>query len=248
MVKGTGIRFIGENINNFEKDELILLGSNIPHTWKCNANNNNDYVEALVMHFHPECLGTAFLSLPEAKKVQKFLLLANQGILYYGETKQKAVKFMRKMKNTSGLDKIIFLLKICDLLSSSTEYEIISSQYNSGKLNKADEQRLNKILNFTFSNFKQKIYIEDIADLSNLSVTSFCRYFKTSTKKSYFDFLTEIRISYACRLLVNSDQPIKSIAEESGFDNTSNFYRHFKRFKNSSPNEYKKSYLSNDIN
>ena len=77
MIKGNGIRFIGENINNFEQDELILLGSNIPHTWKCNIQNKrDDYVEAMVMHLHPESLGTAFLALPEAKKIQKIFSIS----------------------------------------------------------------------------------------------------------------------------------------------------------------------------
>lgn len=244
LIKGNGIRFIGENINNFEQDELILLGSNIPHTWKCNVQNNDqEYVEALVMHLHPESLGSAFLALPEAKKIQKIFSLANQGLLYYGETKIKAIKILRKLKVATDLNRIILLLRLLNLLSQSNEYEIISSQYDPNKLNKADEKRLNKILNYTFSNFKDKISIEDVAELSSLSVTSFCRYFKTATQKSYFDFLTDIRINYACRLLVNSELSVKSIAEESGFENTSNFYRHFKRFKNETPNDYKKNYL-----
>jgi AraC-like DNA-binding protein len=246
LIKGNGIRFIGENINNFEEDELILLGSNIPHTWKCNVQNNNEeYVEALVMHIHPESLGSAFLSLPEAKKTRKIFSLANQGLLYYGETKIKAIKLMRKLAKASDLNRIILLLKLLDLLSISKEYEIISSQYDNNKINTADEKRLNKILNYTFSHFKSKIIIEDVAELSNLSVTSFCRYFKSATQKSYFDFLTDIRINYACRLLVNSEQPVKAIAEDSGFENVSNFYRHFKRYKNSTPNVYKKDYLEN---
>lgn len=242
MIKGSGIRFIGENINNFEQEELILLGSNIPHTWKCNNPNNDEYVEALVMHLHPESFGADFLALPEVKKINKLFLLANQGLLFHGKTKKKAIKLMQKLQNSKGLTKIILLLKLINLLSSSQEYEKISSQYDSSKLHKADEKRLNKILNYTFNNFKNKISIEEMASLSNLSVTSFCRYFKTNFKKSYFNFLTEIRINYACRLLINSEQPIKYIAEESGFDNTSNFYRHFKQVKNSTPNDYKKNY------
>lgn len=245
LIKGNGIRFIGENISNFEQDELILLGSNIPHTWKSNVQSKNEeYVEALVMHLHPEALGPVFLALPEAKQTKKIFSLANKGLLYVGETKIKAIKLMRKLEKAKDLDRIILLLRLLNLLSQSDEYEIISSQYDSNRVNKADEKRLNKILNYTFSNFKNKISIEDVAELSSLSVTSFCRYFKTATQKSYFDFLTDIRINYACRLLMNTEDPVKSIAEESGFDNTSNFYRHFKRFKDTTPNDYKKNYLT----
>lgn len=223
LIKGNGIRFIGENISNFEKDELILLGSNIPHTWKCDVqNSDNEYVEAVVMHLHPDSLGSQFLSLPETKETKKIFSLANQGLIYRGETKVKAVKVLRKLEKSKDLDRIILLLKLLKILSKSDEFDIISSQYDSSIVNTADEKRLNKILNYTFSNFKNKISIEDVAELSNLSVTSFCRYFKHATQKSYFDFLTDIRINYACRLLVTTDDPVKSIAEDSGFDNTSN--------------------------
>ncbi len=243
LIKGNGIRFIGENISNFEKDELILLGSNIPHTWKCDVqNSDNEYVEAVVMHLHPDSLGSQFLSLPETKETKKIFSLANQGLIYRGETKVKAVKVLRKLEKSKDLDRIILLLKLLKILSKSDEFDIISSQYDSSIVNTADEKRLNKILNYTFSNFKNKISIEDVAELSNLSVTSFCRYFKHATQKSYFDFLTDIRINYACRLLVTTDDPVKSIAEDSGFDNTSNFYRHFKRFKSTTPNDYKRNY------
>ncbi len=245
LIKGNGIRFIGENISNFGQDELILLGPNIPHTWKCNMQNSeDDYVEAIVLHLHPESLGTAFLGIPEAKKIKKIFSLAHQGLIYHGETKIKAIRILQKLKKAKDLNKIILLLKLLNLLSLSEEYEIISSQYDIAKFNKADEQRLNKILNYTFRNFKNKIYIEDIAELSNLSVTSFCRYFKTATQKSYFDFLTDIRINYACKLLIDTETPVKSIAEESGFENTSNFYRHFKKFKNNTPYEYRKNYIN----
>ncbi|NGM61325.1 AraC family transcriptional regulator [Sphingobacterium sp. SGG-5] len=244
LMKGDGIRFIGENISNFEKDELILLGSNIPHTWKCNVKEeDNDYVEALVMHFHPECLGRDFLSLPETKSIQRLVTLANQGLLIKGETKKKARKLMMKMKDEQGVNKIVFLLRIFDILAHSDEYEIISSNYSNTKFNKIDENRMNKIFTYTFSNFKSKILIEELAELSNLSITSFCRYFKMTTSKSYFDFLTELRLNYACRLLINSDLTVKAIAEESGFENTSNFYRHFKNFKNCTPKDFKESYM-----
>lgn len=245
LIKGEGIRFIGENISNFEEDELILLGSNLPHTWKCNIKDNHDaYVEAMVMHFHPDCLGVDFLSLPETKNFKRFLALANQGLLIKGEAKSKIKKQLFKMKDVEGLHKIVLLLRIFDILNKSQEFEVISSDYVNVNYNKLDESRMNKVFTYTFSNFKNKVHIEDLAELSNLSVTSFCRYFKNITQKSYFDFLTELRLNYACRLLVSSELTTLAIAEESGFENSSNFYRHFRNFKSCTPKEFKKQYLA----
>ncbi|SFT08587.1 AraC family transcriptional regulator [Sphingobacterium wenxiniae] len=244
LIKGEGIRFIGENIANFQQDELILLGSNIPHTWKCNRLANHDYyVEALVLHFHPEAFGHNFLNLPETKKIPKLLDLARQGLIIKGESKKKIIKLMHRMKESIGITKIVYLLRIFDLLSYNIDFEIISANYASAGSNTWDEDRLNKVFNYTFNNFEKNINLEQIAELSNLSVTSFCRFFKNMTQKSYYDFLTEIRINHACRLLINTNMKVDAIAEESGFENTSNFYRHFKRLKNSTPSSYKKDYI-----
>ncbi|ERJ57439.1 AraC family transcriptional regulator [Sphingobacterium paucimobilis] len=249
LIKGEGIRFIGENIANFEKDELILLGSNIPHTWKCKPKSDGEYyVEALVLHFHPESLGHNFLNLPETLKVQKLLALARQGMIVQGDSKKKVIKLMEKMKESQGINKIVYLLKIFDLLSNNTDYEIISPNYAAESSDSFDSDRVNKIFNYTFNNFEKNISLETMAELSNLSVTSFCRFFKNLTQKSYYDFLTEIRINHACRLLINSPMKIGAIAEESGFENTSNFYRHFRRFKNTTPSTFKKDYLSDFAN
>ncbi|WP_433896634.1 AraC family transcriptional regulator [Sphingobacterium mizutaii] len=240
LIKGEGLRFIGENITDFNQDELILLGSNIPHMWKCNNKLDSDgFVEAIVVHFHPDSLGKDFLGIPEAKEVRNFLQIAKQGLLITGETKNKAKKLMLKMKSEVGINKIVILLRIFELLSKSKEYEIISSSYINENFQKLDEKRINNIFTYTFNNFKRKILIEELAEISNLSVTSFCRFFKTATKKSYFEFLTEIRLNYACRELLNTNKPIKMIAEESGFENQSNFYRHFKNYIQISPLEYK---------
>lgn len=245
VIKGDGIRFIGENISNFKKDDLVLLGSNIPHTWKCNVNGNSDYyVEALVLHFHPESFGPNFLNLPETIKIQKLLNLAKQGLIIHGESKEKIIKLMTKMKDSIGIKKIVYLLKIFELLSINTEYEIISSNYDNSMCNTFDEDRINKVFNYTFDNFEKNITLEQVAELSNLSVTSFCRFFKKLTQKSYYDFLTEIRINHACRLLINTNMKASAIAEKSGFENTSNFYRHFKRFRNNTPNSFKNEYLN----
>ncbi|MCT1530168.1 AraC family transcriptional regulator [Sphingobacterium daejeonense] len=241
LIKGQGMRFIGENIADFYDDEVILMGSNIPHMWKGNnQDDDGNYVEALVVHFHPESLGKDFMSIPEIKVIRNYLIMAQQGLLIIGETKKKVQKLMIKMKEQTGINRIVILLRIFELLSTSKDYEIISASYINENFNKPDQARINNIFTFTFNNFKNKITIEELAEISNLSATSFCRYFKSATKKSYFEFLTEIRLNYACRELLNSDNNIKSIAEDSGFENLSNFYRHFKNYMKMSPLEYKK--------
>src|SRR5690606_34295317 len=111
------------------------------------------------------------------------------------------------------------------------------------KSSEIETDRLNKVCTYTLSNYKKDISLKEIAAVSNLSVTSFCRYFKMMKKKTYFDFLVEIRISHACRMLVEDRYPIGIICFECGFNNISNFYRHFKAVTGLKPFEYKRKYL-----
>lgn len=241
LIKGEGTRFIGDHIGNFQQDDMILMGSNLPHTWKCNLNDleNRDNVEALVLHFHPECFGKQFYNFSETQEIIKLIEQAKNGLFITGDSKEKIKELLWKMKPETGLNKLIYLLEIFKTLIKNHEYELLSNNIEYSKFNKLDESRIDKILSYTLQNFKEKIFIEDVAALTNLSVTSFCRYFKITSNKSYFDFLTEIRLNHACRLILDTDYTIQHIALDSGFENTSNFYRHFKNVKGVTPKEYK---------
>lgn len=240
LIKGKGVRFIGDHIDHFQEDQLILLGSNLPHTWKCNETKHEEnHVEALVLHFHPECLGKEFLSVSETQEILKLSQLSKNGLIIHGETKKRVREQMEVMKDSDGLEKMIHLFQIFRMLASTDDYDILSNSFAHNKLNKIDEGRMDKVFSYTLKSFRGKICVEDVAMLCNLSSTSFCRYFKMITNKSYFDFLTEVRLNHACRLIIDSDLTMQHIAVESGFENTSNFYRHFKNFKGTTPTKYR---------
>lgn len=245
LIKGEGTRFIGDHIGNFQQDDMILMGSNLPHTWKCNLTDleNGEHVEALVLHFHPECFGKDFLNYAETQAILRLIEHAKNGLLIHGTSKENIKELLWKMKPETGLSKLIHLLEIFKILLDNQDYEVLSNNIEYSKFNKLDESRIDKIFSYTLQNFKEKIFIEDVAGLANLSVTSFCRYFKITANKSYFDFLTEVRLNHACRLILESDYTIQNIALDSGFENTSNFYRHFKNVKGITPKEYKARFL-----
>jgi len=249
VIKGEGVRFIGDNIGNFAPDEMILLGENLPHTWRCKEeyfqNNPALSTEAMVMHFLPDCLGKYIFTLPEAYLVPKLFEKAKSGMLIYGKTKDKIIELMRSALAATHLDRIIILLSILKHLAETDEFSsIVTSKNTFFQSNESDTLRINKICDYTLSNYKKDITLEEVASLSNLSVTSFCRYFKLMTKKTFYDFLIEIRVSHACRFLIENKLPTEVICFDSGFNNVSNFYRHFKKVTGMTPLDYKRKYLS----
>lgn len=245
-VKGEGVRFIGDNISNFSAGQLILLGENLPHTWRCREEyyqpGSGLEVEAIVIHFRPDCLGRDLLDLPEAFQLPKLFEKAKKGLEFHGKAREKIAKLMIAITKAEDLDRLILMLSLLREMSLTGKYTTIASAHGFYKSNEIETIRINKVCAYTLSNYKKDITLEQIAAISNLSVTSFCRYFKTMTKKTYYDFLTEIRVSHACRHLIDGSMTISMICFESGFNNISNFYRHFKKVTGITPSEYRKNY------
>ncbi|MXV15193.1 AraC family transcriptional regulator [Hufsiella ginkgonis] len=250
IIRGEGVRLIGDNISNFSSGEILLLGENLPHTWRCKEeyfqNNPDLNVEAIVIHFLPDCLGKYLLSLPEAYLIPKLFEKAKNGMLIGGKAREQLAGLMFNAVHATNLDRIIVLLSILKTLAETEEFSPIASTHQAFyQSNESDTIRLNKVCSYTLSNYKREISLEEISSISNLSVTSFCRYFKQITKKTYYDFLIEIRISHACRFLIEDKLPTEVLCFECGFNNVSNFYRHFKKVAGMTPLEYKRKYLRN---
>jgi AraC-like DNA-binding protein len=249
IIKGEGVRFIGDKISNFSPGEIVLLGENLPHTWRNSEqyyqNNPDIGIEVIVIHFLPDCLGKYLLNLPEAFLLPKLFEKAKSGMVITGKARTQIAELMKAAVNATNLDRIIVFLSILKVLSETTEFKpIVTGQNVFYQSNESDVLRLNKVCNYTLSNYNKEITLEEIASISNLSVTSFCRYFKLMTRKTYYDFLIEIRISHACRALVEDKLPTEVICFDCGFNNVSNFYRHFKKVTGITPLEYKRKYLN----
>jgi AraC-like DNA-binding protein len=252
VLKGEGVRFIGDSVRNFSSGEMILMGENLPHTWRCHEKyfeeNSCCHVEAVVLQFLPTCLGRDFLLLPEAFLIPRLFEKAKRGLIIGGEKKSRVAHLLSRALKASDVDRLILLLSILKVLATGVDDdETITSTYTFNQSNATEMARLDKIYSYALANYKKEISLGSIASIANMSETSFCRYFKLMTNKTFSEFLTEIRISHVCRALVENKLPTEVICFESGFNNISNFYRHFKRVTDLTPYEYKTKYLSNEM-
>ncbi|MBN8822681.1 MULTISPECIES: AraC family transcriptional regulator [unclassified Spirosoma] len=248
IIKGEGVRFIGDKISNFSPGEIVLVGENLPHTWRSSdeyfQNDPDLHIEIIVIHFLPNCLGEHLLKLPEAYLLPRLFEKAKSGMVINGKANTKLAELMQQAIDATNLDKILILFSILKTLAETEEYEpIVNGQAAFYQSNETDTLRLNKVCNYTLTNYRKDITLDEISSISNLSVTSFCRYFKLMTNKTYYDFLIEIRISHACRALIDDKIPTEVICFDCGFNNVSNFYRHFKKVTGLTPLEYKRQYL-----
>jgi AraC-like DNA-binding protein len=249
IVKGEGTQYIGDSVSNFSDGDMVLLGENLPHTWRCKTayfeENSTLEVGAYVLQFHPSCLGEDFLKMPELQSIPALFEKAKQGLIIRGETKTKLARLLQQLEKALSLTRVILLLEIIKTLSETEEYSTISPGYAFSHLSNLSEMhRLEKIYSFVLANYGNEINLAEIADLANLSPSAFCRYFKTMTNKTFFEFVIEIRISNACHALIENKLSTQMICYECGFNTLSNFYRHFNKVTGMTPFIYKKQYLT----
>lgn len=237
-----GTRIIGNSAERFEDNDLVLIGSNTPHGFLHDEellNRENPAPEALVVQFGESFLGREFLKLPELKDVRELFMKSRNGICITEKGKADIIPLMERMFTTSSLDAIIILLEILNQLTSTENYrEIIHDNRFNSFASCTDDHRFNDVLNYTYSNFDERITIEKVARIAHLTRESFCRYFKALANKTYIEFLTEYRISKACQMIRYGSKSVKEIGYACGFDSLSNFYYQFKRITKLSPLEF----------
>lgn len=246
----TGTKYIGNIIKDLEPDNLVLLGPNLPHRWHCEKSYGHKPSKSephqVVIQFSYDFLGSNFFEQPPFLNIQQLLNRANNGICFYGKDITRSKKIMSSMLDMNSFDQTIQLLNLLNSLSLSKEYEILSSIGFTETLNEFDGNRMNQIYQFIISSFKESITLADVARIANMTPPAFCKYFKIKTKKNFSYFLNEVRISYACKLLIEKNLDILQICFESGFNNLSNFNRQFKRITKMNPTQYKSQfYVSN---
>jgi YesN/AraC family two-component response regulator len=244
--QGRGTRFIGTDVHRFESDELYLFGSNLAHMWRCDPEyfleNAKLTAEVTIIYFHHDFLGDKFFSLPESKKIESLLEKAQQGIKITGGTKLEVKKMISKLPETQELERIIMLLSILEKIANSKEKQCIDPLHQSVKIQKSEADRLNKVFQHVSHNFQRKISLHEIASIANLSAKAFCRYFKSRTRKTFYDYLLEVRVAHASNLLLEKDMAIYEVCYDSGFNNLSNFNRYFKKIMHKTPLEFKKEH------
>lgn len=242
VIKGEGTLFAGDTTVRFKDGNLILLGSQLPHYWRFDdaftqENPLPSFIE--LTQFCEDFWGKDFLNLPENKNIKTLFERAKKGIVISDEIASEAKMILNKLIQANGSERLFYLIKLLTIISKTTTYQYISSTH-SFEFEASENERLNAIYNYALTHFKDKIYLKDVATVANLATNSFCRYFKSRTRKSFSLFIIELRVGFACKLLSEKKMSIKEICFASGFNNFTNFNKQFKALKGIKPNEYRK--------
>ncbi|MDP2527130.1 AraC family transcriptional regulator [Maribacter dokdonensis] len=249
FLKSSGTRYVGNSIGNFNEGELYLIGSNVPHLFRNHREyyedmGENEEADLIVVKFDIDFLGETFRELPEAKRLQKLFENANRGLKFSKAATYLVHTHMMGLVCSTGLSRIVGLLKILDILSVSENYSFLCSNGFDNSYKKSEKERMARIISYLNENFENKIELETVASIAHMAPNAFCRYFKKRTQKSFVQFLNEIRIGHACKLLIEGKLQITTICYQSGFNTITNFNRQFKALMKMTPTEYMEPYLS----
>lgn len=244
IVAGTGTRFIGQSVERFGPGEILLLGSYLPHYWKSDPAYYEPHselkAEAIVVRFKPDFVGTTFFSLPETKRIQAVIDRAAVGLKLDSPLAEQVASALTALTATAGFPQLMALLTLLYELSQSDAVTDISPRYVLSQQWQKQSERMSRVVAYLLDQFTQPVLLEKVADVANMNPASFCRYFRTQTGQTLTQFVTDLRIRYACELLIKSNVRVTEVGEQAGFDNVSHFVQLFRKHRQQTPAAFRR--------
>lgn len=245
ITSGTGTRFVGDHIEGYAEGDVCMIGPKLPHEWRNDDvffDEDSDLrATCICLFFKREILEPNLIRLPEMNNIRNLIERSRRGLKFVGDTRKQIAEMIRHSSSGTGINKVTDLLAILERMAISEEYEVMASVGFVESVNSDDFDRFNKVYKYLVRNFTSpNIKLEDVSALVGLTPTAFCRYFKERTKKTFVEYLNDMRLGHAKKLLIEGKLKISTVSMESGFNNLSNFINQFKRSTNMLPSDYQK--------
>lgn len=239
IVNSTGTRFIGQSVERFESGEIVLLGKNLPHYWKSDFSRSQKTdsppAEAIIVRFSDDFAGAAFFKLPETKHIEALFEQAVYGLKLHEPLRSQVAQQLYQLPEKEGFEQLMMWVGILDTIAKSKDTEVISPNYVPILTLTKNNERMSKVVAYLLENFTEPISLQEVAELGSMNEAAFCRFFKAQTGQTLNQYITDLRIRYACELLSKSKDSITQICFQVGFDNVSHFIHVFKKERGQTP-------------
>jgi AraC-like DNA-binding protein/mannose-6-phosphate isomerase-like protein (cupin superfamily) len=242
IIHGSGLRFVGDAIETFHADELYLFGANTPHAWHA-PRSAKAPVETVCIQFLPAAFGADFLTIPEMRRVKTLFNRARQGILFRGKAQRRGVELLLNMRRErrGSIQRLSGLLAILGVMADTSEYTLLSDSRVDPELDDSANGKINAVFTLINQNLHDMPTQARCAQALRLSPAAFSRFFKRCVGKPFVQYINELRISMACRELIETEKNVTEIAYDVGFNTLSNFNHHFKALQKTTPREYRRT-------
>ncbi len=245
-IENNGTRFIGDSIRRFGNHDLVLVGPHLPHYWQSDdiyfTGDPAIKAKVVLIQFVEDFMGEKFLNLPETIHVKNLLLRASQGIQIRGDEAQIIGEKVFRLTQLTGWNRLLLLIEILCQMSEAKDFQLLASSGFCEAHKVGNEERVSHIFNLIIKNHQRDFRLDEAAGLANMNPSSFCRYIKKATSKTFSEILNEVRIGFACKMLINTQLSVSEIAYNCGYQNVPYFNRQFRTIKDRTPIEYRLKY------
>ena len=238
ITEGNGTAMIGDFVGEYKTGDIYFIGSDIPHSFR--KRYHKMIGDAIVAHFKKDVFGEPFFLLPEIKSMFTFLNKSD-AIQLTNKLKKEIAVILVEMENAKGYQRINLLLQALQKMSTSANISRLTQDFSSpdNNINPAIE----KIIEYSFKHYLEPLTLQQVAEIAEMSIPTFCRFFKKNIKKTYFNFLQDLRVSHACKLLTNTNKPVLDCCYESGYNSWAHFSKQFKQIKKITPSMYRREFV-----
>lgn len=239
ILEGQGTRYVGNSVEEFKEGDFVILAKNLPHCWK-----EAEYFTGQCRSVVIQWLDGILLTIPEFKPVVSFLDLAHQGIKFSERLSEVYADKVKGVVKEDPLDRYLAFVSLLSDLKDEKDFRLLCTDRHEYKLDNTASERLNKVYQYVEEHYHEKVNLQQVADNVNMSTESFSRFFSKSMNKSFFTFLNEYRINKACKILIETNEPVTSVCFACGFESLPFFHKQFKKVKNTTPLKYRKIFLA----
>lgn len=247
ITEGTGKRIVADSMEEFQPGDLVFIGRNLPHTWivdKEQLTPNTRKLEMVFLQFSSEALSLELLALPEFKNVANALKLSERGIRITGQTLNEVSEIILQLPYLNNFERFLQFFKLMDIIGRSEKFIYLASKDYINKRFNSKDKRIQTIHEFLMKNYRKSVDLKQIASLVSMAEGSLCRFFKMHVGSTLFEYLNQIKVDLACKLLMDKDLSVLDVAIDSGFNNLSHFNKQFKLITGVTPLEYRKRFNS----
>lgn len=239
VVSGSGTRHVGYHKSTYNNGDLVLIGSNVPHSGF--GFNAIDPHEEIVLQFKEEIISFS-KEVEDTTNISKLISLSKLGLLFGTETKKKIAPKLFALLEAENAKKYILLLGILFELADTDDFVVLNKEVMPYTILSKNKKRLQVIFTFVERNYDREIAIHEIASLANLTLPAFCSFFKKTTKMTFTDFLNQFRIDKACTMILQG-KSVSDSCYQSGYNNLSYFSRTFKKYTGKTPTQFNNGLL-----
>ncbi|PWJ43152.1 AraC family transcriptional regulator [Sediminitomix flava] len=241
LVEGcNGSRAVGNSIENYEHDDLVLIGPNLQHKWM--KDDGEDMPAVTTIQFKKDIFSESFLGKRELTEIKQLIHESGKGIVFHGIDKHRIKLVINELIKSTDFRRVLLFFEMLYLMAVSSDKKQLASDGFVDVHYEDTSRRINIVIDHIFKNFHRDIPLSEVSQLVSMSNSAFSHFFRKRTNKSFVKFVNDVRLGKATFFLVNSSKSVAEICYECGFNNLSNFNRQFKKQKGITPSIYRKEY------